>query len=159
MTAFATFATVQIKNAGNIQQFAWQNYEPGYNYIVGGVGYVFRPFTISDIVEASSGSAASMQIQMPISSESVKLLKDGLNVSGPWTVEVVVRMFAPKSDGKLSTSTSVKTTIASFQAEMIAGSIDEKSVTIEVGTRLDAVESQIPPRIFSANLVGRPPKL
>lgn len=159
MTTFATFVTMRVRNGGNIQQFAWQSYEPGYNYVAGGVGYTFRPFTISDIVEASSGSAASMQVQLPLSSESLKLLEDGLYVQGPWRVDVNVYQFTPSGAGLLSTSTSAKTLLASFFGEMVGGSVDETSVTIELGNRVDAVEVQIPARVFSRNLTGRPPKL
>jgi len=150
MTNFATASFLTVKTAAGAVLYRWQSYQPGSAID----GHSFYPFSTGEMVEAGSGAADSLQIEFPMTSEAFGLLRNGLPMR--YLIEAALYFFEPTADGLMPVT---KTLAAAFQGEVIGGSATESNVVVEIGSRLDAVEAHVPVRIFTAALVGTPPKL
>ena len=150
MSDFAIAAFITLAKADGTILQKWQSFQPGA--VVD--GFTFAPFGVSAIQDASSGSAGSMQVQLPISGEAWALVADGIDLRH--AADVSLEMFTPNADGTMPASRQV---VARYLGEIIGGTISATTVVIEIGDCLDAVEAQAPHRIYTVALVGTPPKL
>lgn len=150
MTDFATVSFISVENADGLVLFRWQGYQPGA--VID--GHEFYPFNLGAIVDASNGGSDSVQVQLPMTLEAYALLDIG--VTERLVVDISMYMFTPNTDG---TMPAAKTLVAGYHGEIVGGNMDTSSVVLEIGSRLDAVEAQVPTRVFTTVLVGTPPKL
>jgi len=150
MTDFATASFVSIQTASGTALHRWQGYQPGA--VID--GHEFYPFNLGAIVDASNGGSDSVQMQLPMTGEAYALLTPG--VTARHVVDISMFMFTPNADG---TMPAAKTLVAGYHGEIVGGNMDTSSVVLEIGSRLDAVEAQVPTRVFTTVLVGTPPKL
>jgi hypothetical protein len=150
MSSFSVAQFVAISAADGTRLHSWQN--AWIDRTVN--GHTFYPVGLSSLVDATGGEFVSVAMTLPLGSDAMQLLDQGID----GRYQVLIEEF--KYDGSLDAidpTAGVKT--ASFYGEVIGGSINATSAQIQVGSRLDAVEGQMPARLYTAVLVGRPPKI
>lgn len=128
----------------------YQSYWPGSTVD----SHTFYPFNVDAIVSNATGGQQSLNVDFAPSNEIIALIEDGLTNS--YFVELSFYSFAPTADGSPPTA---KTLFASYIGELINASQNEASVSIQIGSSLNPVEAQAPPRKFTTTLIGEPPKI
>ena len=145
-TALAQF--LEIKN-GSTRIVAYQNYWPGQTVN----GYAHYPFRTGGIVADSSGGQSTFTIQLPATHEAVNLLENGL--TNGHLARVQIYQFDPPTDNSFP---SVRELVAQYDGEIIRGTAGQTEVTLVLGSSLDPIGAQIPPRKYTSNLVGELPR-
>lgn len=128
----------------------YQSYWPGLTVD----SHTFYPFNPTAIVSNATGGQQSLSIDLAISGEIVSVIEAGLG--NGYFIELNFYQFTPTTDGSPPTA---KTLFASYIGELISASQDETTLSIQVGSSLDPVEAQVPPRKFTTTLIGEPPKI
>ena len=145
----AAFLTIRQKNFNTVVA-RYQNYWPGI--VVD--GYWFKPFTTGSITSNSSGGQQSFALEFGLQS-SIEEVIDVSAVNG-YIYDCELKEFAPTQAGLPPGNL---TTFARFLGEVLSASKTDQGITVEVGTSLDPVKAQAPPRRFTTTLVGEPPQL
>jgi len=128
----------------------YQSYWPGQTVD----NHSFYPFNANAILSNASGGQESLSIELAPTQGTVAIAEAGL-VQG-YLVELAFYQFTPAADGSPPAS---KTLFATFIGELSSVSQNENSITFNIGSTLNAVEAQAPPRKFTTTLIGSPPKL
>jgi hypothetical protein len=128
----------------------YQNYWPGQSVD----NHIFYPFNASAIISNASGGQESLSIDFAVSKSIIGLVETGLATS--YFVELTYYQFIPPDSGAVP---SAKTLLASYIGELTSAAQNESVLTINIGSSLDPVEAQAPPRKFSTTLIGEPPKI
>jgi hypothetical protein len=114
----------------------------------------FYPFNVSAIVSNATGGQESLNVDFATSATIIDLVEAGL--ANGYFVELSFYQFTPTASGAPPTA---KTLFASYIGELISASQNETSISIQVGSSLNPVEAQAPPRKFTTTLIGEPPKI
>lgn len=117
-------------------------------------GYSFYPFNVPAIISNATGGQESLAVEFAASNEISILIEAGL--ANNYFVELSFYHFTPTADGKPPTS---KTLFANYIGELISAIQTETSISIKIGSSLNPVEAQAPPRKFTTTLIGEPPKI
>lgn len=116
-------------------------------------GFTFEPFNVAAMISMVSSGAESLNIELLPNVVNFGLVETGLQQYYVATVEQY--QFMPPASGVPST----KILNAAFTGEFQSATLSESTVTLTVGSNLDSVESQVPPRSYTTTLTGTPPKL
>ena len=143
----AQFLTIQDANGSVLHQ--WQNY--WIDQVVD--GHSFFPFNCSSLLSKVSSGEMSLSIDLPVEAEILDLVEDGLNQFHVARVDQY-QFLAP-----ISGLPAAKALVASFTGEFETAATTATSVQITIGANLDSTEIQAPPRQFTTELAGTPPKL
>ena len=148
MKGIAAFLTVRQKDYNTIVA-QYQNYVPATIY-----GHEFAPFNAGAITSNVSGGQQSFTIEFGLQAGIEQLVDD----SGPneYIFDCELKEFAPPPDGSIP---SAGGTFARFIGELLSAVKTDSSITVEVGTSLDPVKAQAPPRKMTNTLVGEPPQI
>lgn len=128
----------------------YQNYWPDQTVD----SHTFYPFNTNAIVSNATGGQQSLSIDFAASNDIVSLIEAGL--SNGYFVELSFYQFTPTVTGAPPTA---KTLFASYIGELISASQNELSISVQIGSSLNPVEAQAPPRKFTTTLIGEPPKI
>lgn len=128
----------------------YQNYWSGQTVD----SHTFYPFNVNAIVSNATGGQQNLSIDFAASNDIINTIEAGLTNS--YFVELNFYYFTPTTNGAPPTA---KTLFASYIGELISASQNETSISIKVGSSLNPVEAQAPPRKFTTTLIGEPPKI
>jgi len=128
----------------------WQNFWVGLTVD----SYTYEPFDGGAIFSRITPSSDSLDIVFPATNEAYSLVENGLALRYLATLDFY--QFVPTASGSAPAS---KTKIASYTGEFSSATVNETTVTLQIGTNLDPTEAQVPPRKFTTSLVGQPPKV
>jgi hypothetical protein len=145
----AVFATFRKSDSSTIVA-RYQSYWPGQTVD----GHEFYPFNSAAIVSNSTGGQQSLSVTFAVSPAITSLVEAGL--ADGYLVELSFYSFALQVGESVPT---VKTLFASYLGELINASQSEEAISIQIGSSLDPVEAQAPPRKFTTTLIGEPPKI
>lgn len=146
IASFVTFR--QRDNTTVVSRF--QNYWPGATVDL----HIFYPFTTDAIVSNTNGGQQSISLNFATSRVIATLVEDGL--ANAYLAECSFYQFVPTADG---TPPASKTIFASYLGELLSADQNESTISIRIGSSLDPVEAQAPPRKFTTTLIGEPPKI
>ena len=127
----------------------WQN--QWANQVVD--GHKFFPFATGSLMSKVTSGAVTVTLEFPVDKLTLPLVHDGLRLF--YVARVDQYEFIPPVSGLPAS----KTLTASFTGEFISASISDIAVECRIGSNLDSTESQAPPRRFTTELAGTPPKL
>lgn len=145
-TALAQF--LEIKS-GSTRIAAYQNYWPGQTVN----GYAHYPFSTDGIVADGNGGQTSFSVTLPATKEAVTLLENA--IANNYLGRIQIYQFDPPADNTLP---AVRTLVAQFDGEIIDGTTTQTEVTLTLGSSLDPIGAQIPPRKYTSTLVGELPR-
>jgi hypothetical protein len=138
--------------AGATNHARWQSYYPGQTID----GYTHLPFTTDGVAVTQTGDQASMSLTLPATPSVVTLVETA--IANNYLVDIKIYQFDP--DAVFFTNPpSGHTLIASFVGEIIGGSENRTTITLEIGSSLSPVGVQIPPLKYTTALVGEPCRL
>ncbi len=129
----------------------------GQNYWISETvsGHSFNAFNVSALISRVSAGAESLAIELAATKANIELVEEGLR---DYYVAVINQyQFLPPASG--TGSGAARTLVASFTGEFQSAVFTESKITLTVGSNLDSSESQVPPRMFTSDLAGTPPKL
>ena len=147
--AIAVFVTVRARNFTTVID-RMQSYWPGRTVD----GYRHYPFTTGSVTSNSSGGQSGIDLDFALSQQIVTQLEAAL--ANGYFYQVSIRKFPPQADGGPPSSYEV---LADFYGEVIGASQDASGIHLKIGSNLDPVEAQAPPRKFTTVLCGSPPQL
>ena len=147
--AIATFVTVRKSDYNTIVD-RMQNRWAGRSVD----GYRHYPFTTGEVSSNSSGGQSGISMDFALSDALVAQVEDAL--AQGWFYQVSIRKFTPQADGGPPPSYEI---LADFYGEVISASQDAVGLHLQIGSNLDPVEAQAPPRKFTTVLCGSPPQL
>jgi hypothetical protein len=145
-TALAQF--LEIKNNGT-RVVAYQSYWPGQTVN----GYTHFPFSTDGIIANNSGGETTFTIRLPAIQETITLLENGL--TNRYLARVQTYQFDPPADNSFP---AVRNLVAQYDGEFVGGTTTQTELTIVLGSTLDSISAQVPPRTFTSALVGQPPR-
>jgi hypothetical protein len=145
----AVFMTIRQSNYTSVVA-QYQSYWQGLTVD----GHGFYPFNVNAILSNASGGQQSLRVDMALTQPLIETIEAGL--ANAYFVELAFYQFTPTATGVPPTA---KTVFASFIGELLSAEQQESSVTIEIGSSLNGVEAQAPPRKFTTTLIGQPPKI
>lgn len=128
----------------------YQSYWPGQTVD----SHTFYPFNTSAIVSNASGGQESLNVEFAVSDTILNTIETGLGAG--YFVQLSFYQFTPTATGAPPTT---KTLFASFIGELINATLNETTISIQIGSSLNPVEAQAPPRKFTTTLIGQPPKI
>jgi hypothetical protein len=129
--------------------YRWQNFYIGQAI----EGYEHRPFIAGMIDVTSTGDQNSMQVTMAPSAEALSLVETALTNAHLVEIKIYKVPHANLS------SPAGKVLIAQFIGEVVSGSVNDGQLIMELGSSLDPIGAQVPPRKFTTTLIGEPPRL
>ncbi len=156
MIHHATFLKLWETTTG-AAQFTVQNFYQNGTITVSGDQYQFLDFQIGEMV-ATSGSAdqSELTITLPGLTAASTALTQGL--SEGWLATVTVYRFVAATPPMAPPAG--QTIILQPVGEVIGGSEEFPSgVTLLIGSALESLGAQVPPRRFTSSLVGTPCRL
>lgn len=145
----AAFVTFRESNYTTVVA-RYQSYWPGQTVD----SHAFYPFNTNAIVSNATGGQESISIDFAVSNTITSIVEAG--IADNHFVELAFYQFTPTASGAPPTS---KALFASFIGELISATQNETTITIQVGSTLNPVEAQAPPRKFTTTLIGEPPKI
>ena len=147
-TAIAAFVRFY---KGSTTYALWQNFF--FNKTL--YGYVHRNFDVGSIVLNREATDNSIDIMMPTTGANVSFVEAAISSLYLVRVEIIEM---PTASG-VPTDLTGYTVVGRFYGEVINAVVDQREITIEIGSALDAVTGDIPGRKITTSLVGRLPKL
>lgn len=147
--AIATFVTVRQADFSTVIDRI-QNRWPGQTVN----GHRHYPFVTGQITSNSNGGQSGISLELGLSQPMMAIVEQAL--SSGYFFQVEIKRFSPQVNDALPTSYEV---IADFYGEVINASQDASGIQLAIGSNLDPVEAQAPPRKFTTVLCGSPPQL
>jgi hypothetical protein len=145
----AAFLTIRQSDFNTVVA-KYQSYWPGMTV----AGHVFKPFTAGAITSNSSGGQQSFSLEFGLQAATEQIIE--VSAANGYIYDCELKEFTPTATG---VPPATLTTFARFLGELLSASKTDQSITVEVGTSLDPVKAQAPPRKFTTALVGDPPQL
>lgn len=147
--AIASFLVVRRSDYTTIVD-RLQNYWPGRTVS----GHRHHPFVTGYITSSRSGSQSGIEISLAISSEMISLVESALQSN--YIFDLTLERFSPNISDPNVRNAHV---LARSFGELVSAQYDQARITLSIGSSLDPVEAQAPPRKFTTRLVGTPPQL
>lgn len=117
-------------------------------------GHVFKPFTAGAITSNSSGGQQSFAIEFGLQAATEQIIE--VSAANDYIYDCELKEFIPTATG---VPPATLTTFTRFTGELLSAVKTDSSITVEIGTSLDPVKAQAPPRKMTNTLVGEPPQV
>jgi hypothetical protein len=147
-SAVGAFLIVRPKNSGQAT-LRVQNFKPDTTID----GYTFYPFNVTSITSTRTAAKEDITIEMGLSEQVLSVLLNGLQNGH------IVQLSLKTLDDAVTASPRPGALLANFLGEVVGVSYNEVMIELSVGSVLDPVEAQAPPRKFTTSLIGTPPQL
>jgi hypothetical protein len=147
-SAVGAFLVLRPKNSGRAT-LRVQNFKPDAS--IG--AHDFYPFNVTSITSTRTAAKEDITIEMGLSEQVLNVLLDGLQNGH------IVQLSLKTLDDAVTASPKPGALLANFLGEVVSVSYNEVMIELSVGSVLDPVEAQAPPRKFTTSLIGTPPQL
>ena len=137
----AAFMVIRQKNGTVVRQ--WQN---RWSQAVD--GHQFMPFRIDEVHSAISSSSDTVSIQFPETKAVVDLVEAA--VAEAYIVQLTIKKYTSPS------ATTGGTVVAMTTGEVVQASMNTQLVQVVLGSSLDPVGAQVPPRRYTTTILGAP---
>lgn len=145
----AAFLTIRQSDFSTVVA-RYQGYWPGITVS----GHVFKPFSVGAITSNVSGGQQSFTVEFGLQPALEQLVED--SAANEYVYDCELKEFTPTATG---VPPATLTTFAQFVGHVLTASKTDRSLTVEIGSSLDPVKAQVPPRKFTTALTGEPPQL
>ena len=149
----AQYLRIFDEAAGTLQR--WQNYYLNSTVTYDGASWAFIGFDVDGFTAGQTGDEGGVSVSIPATAFIVDTVEDALRNAR--LVELQMFEFdtldgndAPQDGQQL---------IASYVGEVVGAGGAFELLTLELGSSLSPVGSQVPPRKFTSRLIGVPVKL
>ena len=139
--------------SGSTTYWAVQNYYQGVPITNAGVPHQYLDFRLGDITADRSADFSSLTVTLPAITSAVEVIEQG--IANGHLAQLTIYRFTAET-GPTSPPAG-QTVLWSFIGEVVGGGSDfDSTVTMELGSALAPLGSQVPPRRFTSDLVGTP---
>lgn len=149
MTTTGLCQFLRVLDASGTVLHSMQNYWIGQTVD----GHAFEPFRVDGAVASSSADQNGLKVAF-VNSAANYQLTDAAFRQGQ-LIEVQFKRFTPEPGGGPPASMTV---VAKVLGEIVKVSSTLDEISMDVGSALDPIAAQIPPRVFTATLIGAPPR-
>lgn len=139
MSALAHY--VRIQTTAGVVLHDWQNHWTGTAD--------FFPFTLGEIRVGTDGGDDAASLTLPLMPVTLMLADQGIR--NQYLVTITSYRYDPVAP-------AARTRIAGYYGQIVGAEIGMTSISLSIGCAVDAVEAQVPARVFTTALVGTPPK-
>lgn len=137
-------------------QFAVQNFYQQATISEGGDDYQYLDFSVEGLASTGSADQAEVAITMPAITLAVAVAEEAL--AGGFLARLRVCRF--EADTAPNSPPGGQTTLLELVGEVAGGgSKFDSTLTLAIGSALEALGAQVPPRKFTSALVGVPCRL
>lgn len=136
---------LELQRADGARLHAWQNHWPGQAVD----GFSFYPFTLGEIRTSNDGGDDAVTVALPLTAETLQLADGGIREQ--CLAVITSYSYAPDAP-------TAKTRVAGYYGQVVGAEVTTGGVALLIGCAVDAVEAQVPARLFTTVLVGTPPK-
>ena len=149
MSQYAFGNVLTITDQGRVQ-YRYQNFFINKTASYGGQTYTFVPFGFSGVSVNRTGDGVESSLVFP----SNDLTRSwGVNaVNNHWVMQVSLLIIDSQHDPN-----GVHDAVSTYVGQVVGGQWDNVSMTLNLGTILDAVGADIPRRSINRKLVGNLP--
>lgn len=141
---------------GGTTLMALQNYYINGSITVSGDDYQFLDFSIGEVSSTVTADSSSLQITLPALTTVVLEIENAL-ATGLLARLLIYRF---EADEAPDSPPEGQTTLIDFIGEVVnASSPFDSRITMELGSALAPIGSQVPPRRFTSALIGVPARL
>lgn len=139
--------------SGGTTYWAVQNYYQGAPITNAGVVHQYLDFSLGDIVADRSADFSSLTVTLPAITTAVETVEQG--IANGYLGELTIYRFTAET-GPTSPPLG-QAVLWSFIGEVVGGGSNfDSTVTMELGSALAPLGSQVPPRRYTSELVGTP---
>lgn len=117
-------------------------------------GFAHYPFSTGQSTSNRSGGQSGIDLDLALSQPMIDVIEAA--ITGGHYLQVAIKKYQPTPGDIPPTA---YTTLVDFFGEVIQASLNSVSINVTVGSNLDPVQAQVPPRKFTTKLVGSPPQL
>jgi hypothetical protein len=145
----AAFLTIRQSDFNTVVA-RYQSYWPGITVS----GHVFKPFSVGAITSNVSGGQQSLEIEFGLQPALEQVVEN--SATNGYIYDCELKEFTPTATG---VPPATLTTFAQFVGNLLTASKTDRILAVQIGSNLDPVKAQAPPRKFTTTLVGDPPQL
>lgn len=148
MTTIAVGNYLKLNNENQTLVYRFQNFHIGQNASFDGETYTFAPFGFSGVSVNRTGDNTEAALLFPNNQLTRSWAVDAINEG--WIATVFVMSLDPDDR-------TTGTKMHQYVGQVSAGSWDESSLSLDLGTILDSVGSDVPVRRLTQSLIGNIP--
>jgi hypothetical protein len=137
----AGFLTFKTKAGAVVHR--WQNRWSGQTVD----GHSFMPFLIQEINSSVAAASDSVSLSLPEMKTTIELVEQA--VADAYVVQLIIKKY-PDADS------TAGTVVAQTTGEVIGATLSIGAIQVDLGSSLDPVGAQIPPRRFTTTILGAP---
>lgn len=140
-------------DAGTYQR--WQSYYINKTVEVDSQSWQYQQFDVDALTDGQTGDEGGVPVTLPATATVIEAVNEAIRNAR--LVEILIYEF----DSLLGDDEpqNLQELIATYIGEIVGGSRTMEQVSIELGSSLAPVGSQVPPRKFTSRLIGVPCKL
>jgi len=142
---------LRIYDTAGVSYQRWQSYYANTNVTWSGASWNYVPFIADGITAGSSGTEQAVSVTAPATGVVVDAflaaIRDGR------LVDLSIYQF----DSTISNDTpqASQELVAAYTGQVVGGSGGLTSITLQLGSALNPVGAQIPPRTFTTAIMGK----
>jgi phage-related protein len=142
---------LRIYDSGGTTYQRWQSYYANTSVTWQGAKWLYVPFTADGLTSGISGDETSITI----TTAATSMVLDAFNAAmrEGRLVDLSIYQFDAEIDN--ITPQATQTLVSGFTGQVVGGSGTLTSMTILLGTALSPVGAQVPPRVFTTNIMGQ----
>lgn len=141
---------LRIFDPGGTTYHRWQSYYTNKAVALDSHYWAYMPFVADGITAGSSGDETSISIEAPATAEVIEAFEKALFYGR--LAELRIYAFNALVDNTTPDPSQVLT--ASFTGQVIGGSGNLITLTLQLGSAISPVGSQVPPRVFTTGIIG-----
>lgn len=150
MTTYAIAARVRFYD-NNVTKAQWQNFWIGSTVD----GFASKSFNTSEILLNRTADEGGITLQLPTLADDIAFVLNAIEKE----YLADVQLYEQKLTSEMPTSFGQMAMIARFVGEVQSMQMNLTSMTVEIGSAVDAINGEIPGRRITTSLVGRLPSL
>lgn len=141
---------LRIYDAAGVTYQRWQSFYANDAVLLSGQRWSYVPFTADGITAGNSGDESSIAITAPATGEVCDAFE--LALFHGRLAELTIYQFDALAGTTAPVSSQV--VVGSFTGQVVGGSGSLTSLTIQLGSAISPVGSQVPPRSYTTGIIG-----
>ena len=146
MSTIAQAQFLRIYTPAGSTLHRWQSYFNSSNVSLGGGDWIPQPFESSGITAGQTGDEGGVTLTLPAIPRVVDAVFAAIAGQHLW--ELTIYQFTPGNFTE-------RTVAATFTGSIVNSSSTITALTLELGSALEPVGAQIPPRTMTTRLIGK----
>lgn len=142
---------LRIYDTGGTTYQRWQSYYANTSVTWSSSSWLYVPFTADGFTAGISGDESSVSVTAPATS----LVLDAFESAIKYGRLAELSIYAFNTAAGNDTPQPMQIQIAGYTGQVVGGTASLTSLTLQLGSALSPVGAQIPPRRFTAAIMGQ----